>query len=121
MHCPLRFDLHNSAHAHWTAAQLNQFDIRVNGAAPDGGAIVFGGTANQPNAGTAILTLSAGDIVTLENLTSTGFVPPPALNALGAPALLEGDVTLAAQTGGTASSVNASIVIEQLNAPLARE
>ncbi len=66
--------------------------------------------------GTAILDARGGRrSITLENLTSTGAVPPPALDALGAPALLAGDVTLAVNTGGTAAAVNASIVIEQLN------
>lgn len=90
------------------AAQANQFDIRVNGGAVGSGALVFGAGAGQPNVGTAILTLGGADTVTLENWTSTGAEPD------GGPGA--GDVTLATQNGGTANAVNASFVIEQLNA-----
>lgn len=82
------------------ANEANQLDIRVNNAQPTGGALVFGAAADQPNSGTAILELSGGDTVTLQNLTSTGAT-----------------MTLRTTVGGTAASINASLVIEQLNAP----
>ena len=82
------------------ANEANQFDILVNNQPPTGGALVFGAVADQPNSGTAILDLAGGDHVTLQNLTSTGAT-----------------VTLNTTVGGTAASINASFVIEQLNAP----
>jgi hypothetical protein len=83
--------------------QDNQFDVRVNGQPPSAGAMVFGASADQANEGSAILTLDASDTITLENWTSSG-------GAAGA-------VTLDTTTGGTAPTVNAWIVIEQLNSP----
>ncbi len=79
-----------------TASGTNQLEIRVNNAVT-GNFLTFGAEADQPNVGTALLPLVAGDVITLQNLTSAG------------------DVVLPVKVGGTANSVNAWIVIEQLN------
>lgn len=93
----------------WAIAdEDNQFDLRVNGQVPAMGLVVFGGLAHQPTSGTSVLTLAAGDVVTLQNISSTG-------EAADAP-ILAGDVLLSTSVGGTASTINAWITIEQLNA-----
>jgi hypothetical protein len=96
----------------WAIAEEdNQFDLRVDGQVPGTGLIVFGGLAHQPTSGTAVLTLSADDVVTVQNISSTG-------EAADAP-VLAGDVLLSTLVGGTTGSINAWITIEQLNAPVA--
>jgi hypothetical protein len=96
----------------WAIAEEdNQFDLRVDGQVPAMGLVVFGGLAHQPTSGTAVLTLSAGDVLTVQNISSTG-------EAADAP-ILTGDVILSTSVGGTAPSINAWITIEQLNAPVA--
>jgi hypothetical protein len=91
-----------------TATQANQFDIRVNNQTTGIGDLVFGAAGGQPNVGTAIVTLAAGDVVTLQNWSSTG-------EDTAHDGLAVGDVVLPTKTGGTANSFNASFVIEQLN------
>ncbi len=95
----------------WAIAdEDNQFDMRVNGQVPAMGLVVFGGLAHQPTSGTSVLTLDAGDVVTLQNISSTG-------EAADAP-ILAGDVLLSTSVGGSAATLNAWITIEQLNAPV---
>jgi hypothetical protein len=79
------------------ASESNQFDLRVNGDPLPSGNLVFGANGDQPNDGVAVLTLVAGDVLTLENWTSAA------------------DVLLDTDRGGTAAAINASILIEQLN------
>lgn len=79
------------------AEEANQLDIRVNHQTPESGAFVFGAFGDQPNVGSAILTLQGGDIVTVENWSSAG------------------DVSLITNEGGSAAAINASMLIEQLN------
>ncbi|MRN52275.1 S-layer homology domain-containing protein [Paenibacillus monticola] len=76
-----------------TAEESNQFAIFVNGAlVPES---IFGsGLVNQQNNGHLILTLSAGDVITLKNHSSSSAV------------------TLQTLAGGTNTNVNASIVIK---------
>jgi hypothetical protein len=78
-----------------TASALNQIDIRVNAGTP----LVFGTEFGQ-NSGTAILQLDANDIVTLVNTSSE-----------------DGAITLPNLVGGTAATINAWIVIEQMSNP----
>jgi hypothetical protein len=89
----------------------NQFDLRVNGQVPTTGMVIFGALAHTPTSGTAVLNLDAGDVVTLQNTASIGAA------ASVDDGLLEGDVRLSTQVGGASTaSMNASIIIEQLNA-----
>jgi hypothetical protein len=84
-----------------TADEDNQLDIRVNGNPPTGGAKVFGGTGGRANEGMAVIALTGGDSITLENWTSTG---------------VTGELALEELLGGTAPAINAWITVEQLNA-----
>lgn len=79
-----------------SGVEPNQFAIFVNGAAfPIG---VYGsGAGTQRNTGHGILTLAAGDVVTLRNHSSAVAV------------------TLQTLAGGTRANVNASILIQQLD------
>lgn len=92
------------------AAQDNQFDVRVNGLQPET-PVVFGSSGDRPTIGTVVLPLLSGDVVTLENWTSTG------VTANDEP-LVIGDVTLSTESGGSAPSVNAWILVTQLNDPV---
>ncbi len=94
----------------WALAEDdNQLDVRVNGQIPSMGLVVFGALAHQPTTGSAVLTLEAGDVVTVENVSSTG-------SAADDPLLL-GDLVLSTFVGGSRATTNAWIMIEQLNAP----
>ncbi len=80
----------------FTAAvvEASVFDIQVNGGAAVPVALKFSAGANQTNVGTAVLTLLlAGDVITVDNLTSGG------------------TVNLATGTG----AINATITIDKLS------
>jgi hypothetical protein len=81
-----------------SGTEPNQFALFVNGVVV-AGTIYGSGAGTQQNNGQAILSLQANDVLTLVNHTSAA--------AVG----------LAASTpiGGTAPSVNASILIQQLD------
>ena len=78
-----------------SGTEPNQFTLFVNGA-PVPGATYGSGAGTQQNNGQAIFSMSAGDVLTLENHTSAAAV------------------TLASVIGGTEANVNASIAILQL-------
>jgi hypothetical protein len=81
-----------------SGTEPNQFGLFVNGVYSTG--TVYGsGAGTQQNTGQAILTMNAGDTLTLRNHTSASAV------------------TLAASPpiGGTVAAVNSSIVIEKLH------
>ncbi len=78
----------------------NQFALRVNGAAPSSGALVFGADGSVPNVGGTVLALGVGAGITIANVT-TGRV--------------DATVNLDGSVGGTAAAINAWILIEQLN------
>jgi hypothetical protein len=69
--------------------------IAVNGV-PLAEAIYGSGAGTQQNSGQAIIALSAGDILTIVNHSSSS------------------SVTLPSVVGGTQANVNASVVIEKL-------
>ena len=73
----------------------SQLDVRVDGLMY--GNLVFGAAGGTPNVGTAVLELEAGDIVTLESWTSNG------------------NVEIRSGEGGSADTVVAWLIIEQLN------
>jgi hypothetical protein len=78
-----------------SAVEPGQFTLFVNGAAAPG--TTYGsGAGTQQDTGQAILTLAAGDAVTLVNHTSAAAV------------------TLESLAGGTVANVNASMVVERL-------
>ncbi|MDQ1448824.1 MAG: hypothetical protein QOC79_1795, partial [Actinomycetota bacterium] len=73
----------------------SQFGLMVNGVAAGGG--IYGtGAGTQQNNGQVVVSLLAGDIVTLRNRSSAAAV------------------TLQTLAGGTQINVNASVVIQQL-------
>lgn len=78
-----------------SGVEPNQFALFVNGApAPGGG---YGsGAGTQQNTGRIIVTLTAGDVITLRNHSSAAAV------------------TLQTLAGGTQTNVNASVVFERL-------
>ena len=78
-----------------SGVEPNQFAIAVNGA-PNGSIIYGSGAGTQQNTGHTILTLGAGDVITLINHTSAA------------------GVTLQTLAGGTATNVNASVFIQRL-------
>jgi hypothetical protein len=79
-----------------SAVEPAQFALFVNGAAAAG--TVYGsGAGTQQDTGQAIVTLAAGDTLTLVNHTSAAAV------------------TLQTLAGGTQTNVNASVVIERLS------
>jgi hypothetical protein len=90
------------------ANEESQLDVRVNGVQP-GGAMVFGAAEGVANTGTVMLQLAGGDVLTLENWSSTGTL-------VADDPLVVGDLTLATSVGGTAANINAWIVVEQMNA-----
>jgi hypothetical protein len=78
-----------------SGVEPSQFALFVNGAAASG--TVYGsGAGTQQDDGQAILTLSAGDVLTLVNHTSAAAV------------------TLQTLAGGTQTNVNSSLLIEKL-------
>ncbi|PFV21007.1 BclA C-terminal domain-containing protein, partial [Bacillus thuringiensis] len=79
-----------------SGVEPNQFALFLNGA-PVTNSIYGSGAGTQQNNGQTILTLAAGDIITLNNHTSAAAV------------------TLQTLAGGTQTNINASIVIEKLN------
>jgi hypothetical protein len=80
-----------------SATESNQFALFVNGVVVPGSVYGSGAVSQQTN-GQVILALVAGDIVTLVNHSSAG-----------------ASVTLSTPIGGTATNVNASIVIQKLD------
>ena len=78
-----------------SGVEPGQFALFVNGA-PVADTIYGSGAGTQQNTGQAILTLSAGDVITLVNHTSSAAV------------------TLQTLAGGTQTNVNASVTIEKL-------
>ncbi|PGZ66448.1 hypothetical protein COE61_27600, partial [Bacillus thuringiensis] len=79
-----------------SGVEPNQFALFLNGA-PVTNSIYGSGAGTQQNNGQTILTLAAGDIITLNNHTSAAAV------------------TLQTLAGGTQTNINASIVIEKLD------
>jgi BclA C-terminal domain len=78
-----------------SAVEPNQFTLFVNGA-PIPGTTFGSGAGTQQNHGQAIMTLAAGDVITLRNHTSPGAV------------------TLQTLAGGLQTNSNASMVIERI-------
>lgn len=79
-----------------SAVEPNQFAVFVNGAPAPGG--VYGsGAGTQQNEGRLILSLAAGDVVTLQNYQSASAV------------------SLQTLAGGTQTNVNASLLVERLD------
>ncbi|QWH38240.1 BclA C-terminal domain-containing protein [Bacillus mycoides] len=79
-----------------SGVEPNQFALFLNGA-PVTNSVYGSGAGTQQNNGQTVLTLAAGDILTLNNHTSAAAV------------------TLQTLAGGTQTNINASIVIEKLN------
>ncbi|RXK32082.1 flagellar hook-length control protein FliK, partial [Bacillus velezensis] len=79
-----------------SGVEPNQFTLFVNGG-PVTNTVYGSGAGTQQNNGQAIITLAAGDILTLVNHTSAAAV------------------TLQTLAGGTQTNVNASIVLKKLN------
>ncbi|MGE1126042.1 BclA C-terminal domain-containing protein, partial [Bacillus wiedmannii] len=79
-----------------SGVEPNQFALFLNGA-PVTNSIYGSGAGTQQNNGQTILTLAAGDILTLNNHTSAAAI------------------TLQTMAGGTQTNVNASIIIEKLD------
>lgn len=75
-----------------SGVEPNQFAIAINGT-PNAATVYGSGAGTQQNTGQAILTLAAGDTITLVNYLSTAAV------------------TLQTLAGGTATNINASIYI----------
>jgi hypothetical protein len=78
-----------------SAIEPNQFSLFVNGAAVTG-AVSGSGAGTQQNSGHAIVALTAGDMLTVRNHTSTSAV------------------SLQTMAGGMQTNTNAAIIIEQL-------
>jgi hypothetical protein len=79
-----------------SGVEPNQFTVFVN-AVPLTGSTYGSGAGTQQNVGQAIVTLAMGDVLTIQNYTSAAAV------------------TVQSLAGGTQTSVNASVVIEELN------
>ena len=79
-----------------SGVEPSQFAIFVNGAAVPAGSVYGSGAGTQQNNGQIILTLGAGDVLTLRNHSSAAAV------------------TLQTLAGGTQTNVNASLIIEKL-------
>jgi hypothetical protein len=79
-----------------SGTEPSQMALFLNGS-PVGGTIYGSGAGTQQNTGQAILTIAAGDSLTVRNHSSSA--------AVG----------LASNIGGTQANVNASVLIEQLN------
>jgi hypothetical protein len=78
-----------------TGVEPNQFALAVNGTAL-AAAIYGSGAGTQQTTGQAIITMAAGDVLTLRNHTSAAAV------------------TLQTLAGGTQANANASVVVEKL-------
>jgi hypothetical protein len=78
-----------------SAVEPNQFSVMVNGS-PAPGATFGSGAGTQQSTGQVILSLFAGDVLTLRNHSSAAAV------------------TLQTLAGGTQTNVNASLLIQQL-------
>ncbi len=79
-----------------SGVEPNQFALFLNGA-PVTNSVYGSGAGTQQNNGQTVLTLAAGDILTLNNHTSAAAV------------------TLQTLAGGTQTNINASTVIEKLD------
>jgi len=79
-----------------SGTEPSQMALFLNGALV-GGTLYGSGAGTQQNTGQAIVTIAAGDLLTVRNHTSSA--------AVG----------LASNIGGTQANVNASVLIEQLN------
>ena len=79
-----------------SGVEPNQFTVFLN-AVPLIGATYGSGAGTQQNVGQVIVSLVTGDVLTIQNYTSAAAV------------------TLQTLAGGTQTSVNASVVIEELN------
>ena len=79
-----------------SAVEPNQFTVFLNGVALTG-ATYGSGAGTQQNVGQVIVALAMGDVLTIQNYTSAAAV------------------TLQTLAGGSQTSVNASVVIEELN------
>ncbi len=88
-----------------TGTEDNQFDITVNGVV----VATFGAAGGTPNVGTAMVTVPDLGIIALRNSTSTGIIVDDVPAEVGG-------VHLPAPIGGTGTSVNAWILIEQVSA-----
>ncbi len=79
-----------------SGVEPNQFSLFLNGA-PVTNTVYGSGAGTQQNNGQAIITIAAGDTLTLNNHTSAAAV------------------TLQTLAGGTQTNVNASIILKKLN------
>ena len=79
-----------------SAVESNQFALSVNGV-PVSSTVFGSGAGTQQNNGQVLLTLNAGDLVSIINHTSAAAV------------------TLQAFAGGIQPNVNASVIIQKLN------
>uniref|UniRef100_UPI0038B334A3 BclA C-terminal domain-containing protein n=1 Tax=Aquibacillus kalidii TaxID=2762597 RepID=UPI0038B334A3 len=79
-----------------SGVQPNQFSLFLNGS-PVTETVYGSGAGTQQNNGQAIIAVSAGDVLTLRNHSSSAAV------------------TLQTSAGGTQTNVNASIVLKKLN------
>lgn len=79
-----------------TAVEPNQFAIIVNGV-PLAGSVFGSGAGTQQNSGQVMVTLAAGDVVTLRNHTSSAAV------------------TLQTLAGGTQTNTVASMMLRKLD------
>ncbi|MEI9814129.1 MAG: hypothetical protein WDO18_16445 [Acidobacteriota bacterium] len=79
-----------------SGVEPNQFGLFQNGA-PIAGAIYGSGAGTQQNGGQVLVTVAAGDVITLRNHTSAAAT------------------TLQTLAGGTQINVNASVLIERLD------
>ena len=78
-----------------SGVEPNQMTLFVNGA-PASGATFGSGAGTQPSSGQALLTLAAGDVITLRNHSSAAAV------------------TLQTLAGGTQQTTNASLIVAKL-------
>jgi hypothetical protein len=83
-----------------TSFEPSQFALFLNGA-PVTNTVYGSGAGTQQNDGQALITIAAGDVLTLVNHTSAAAV------------------TLQTLAGGTSTNVNASLVIKKLDACVA--
>jgi hypothetical protein len=78
----------------------NQFSIQINNLTPPSGALVFGAVGKRANVQTVLIALSAGDSVSIVNISSGAGT---------------GTVHLDPTIGGTSMSINAWISIQQVS------
>ena len=81
-----------------SGVEPNQFALFLNGA-PVAGSVFGSGAGTQQNSGQAVVTVAAGDVLTLRNHTSSSAV------------------TLQTLAGGTQTNTNASLMIRKLDYP----